>query len=135
MNFEFSAEQNLLREQAVSFLSDRAPLSVARRILDGDETHAPEVWNEIINLGWTATAVPESHGGFGFGHLELCVVAEELGRSLAPVPFSSSVYLATEAIAAATDDVRDDWLPKLRVAKSSAVLRSTKSPVHPIQIA
>ena len=104
MNFEFSAEQNLLREQAVSFLSDRAPLSVARRILDGDETHAPEVWNEIINLGWTATAVPESHGGFGFGHLELCVVAEELGRSLAPVPFSSSVYLATEAIAAAADD-------------------------------
>ena len=113
MNFEFSAEQNLLREQAVGFLSDRAPLSVARRILDGDETHASEVWQEIINLGWTATAVPESHGGFGFGHLELCVVAEELGRSLAPVPFSSSVYLATEAIASAANDIRDDWLPKL----------------------
>ena len=99
MNFEFSAEQNLLREQAVGFLSDRAPLSVARCVLDGDETHASDVWQEIVNLGWTATAVPESHGGFGFGHLELCVLAEELGRSLAPVPFSSSVYLATEAVA------------------------------------
>ena len=113
MNFEFSAEQNLLREQAVGFLSDRAPLSVARRVLDGDETYASEVWQEIVNLGWTATAVPESHGGFGFGHLELCVLAEELGRSLAPVPFSSSVYLATEAVAGADSSVRDTWLPRL----------------------
>lgn len=113
MNFEFSPDQNMLREQAVGFLTDRAPLTVARRILDGDETHAADVWQDIVNLGWTATAVPESHGGFGFGHLELCVLAEELGRSLAPVPFSSSVYMATEAIAAADPSVRDEWLPRL----------------------
>merc|ERR1711965_1064587 len=49
-------------------------------------------------MGFTATAIPEEYGGLGLGYLELCVIAEELGRSLAPTPFSSSVYLASEAI-------------------------------------
>ena len=49
-------------------------------------------------MGWTGAAIPEQYGGDGLGYLELCVLAEELGRAVAPVPFSSSVYLATEAI-------------------------------------
>jgi alkylation response protein AidB-like acyl-CoA dehydrogenase len=52
-------------------------------------------------MGWTGTAIPEEFGGLGLGYLELCVVAEELGRALAPVPFSSTVYLFAEAVLAA----------------------------------
>jgi alkylation response protein AidB-like acyl-CoA dehydrogenase len=65
-------------------------------------------------MGWLGTAIPEEYGGLGLGHLELCVIAEELGRVVAPVPFSSSVYLATEAILlAGTDAQKKEYLPKL----------------------
>ncbi len=51
-------------------------------------------------MGWMGAAIPEEYGGSGLGHLAVCVLAEELGRAVAPVPFSSSVYLAAEAILA-----------------------------------
>ncbi len=61
-----------------------------------------------------AVAIPEAFGGAGAGHLELCVIAEEMGRALAPVPFSSTVYLAAEAILLAGSDAqKQKWLPKI----------------------
>ena len=65
-------------------------------------------------MGWTGAAIPEEYGGAGLGHLGLCVLAEELGSALAPVPFSSSVYLASEAIIAGGSEAQKKaWLPKL----------------------
>lgn len=98
MNFEFSDEQNMLRDQAVNFLRDNSSLTVTRNVVEGDQPYAADLWRAITELGWTAVTIPEEFGGLGLGHLELCVLAEELGRSLSPVPFSSTVYLATEAI-------------------------------------
>ena len=114
MNFEFSDEQNLLREQAQSFLADKCPLVAVRRVLDGAAPNDASLWRGMVDLGWTATAIPEQYGGIGLGYLELCVIAEELGRSLAPTPFSSSVYLATEAILAfGSTKQKNRYLPKL----------------------
>ena len=91
MNFEFSEEQRFIRDQASNFLSQECTLDTVRSVLDSDETHDAALWQKIVELGWTAMAIDEAHGGLGLGYLELCVVAEELGRTLAPVPFSSSV--------------------------------------------
>ena len=57
-----------------------------------------DLWQQIVKLAWPALAIPQQYGGLGLGYLELCVLAQELGRSLAPVPFSSTVYLFSEAI-------------------------------------
>jgi len=120
MNFEFSAEQNLLRDQARAFLSDNCPNELSRRILEGDTCAADSLWQEIAALGWMGTNIPEEYGGIGLGALELCVIAEEMGRALAPSPFSSSVYLATQALLlAGNEQQKNDWLPKL--ADGSAV--------------
>ena len=71
-------------------------------------------------MGWTATTIPEEYGGLGMSHLELVVIAEELGRACAPVPFSSTVYLAAEAIMSlGTEAQKQAWLPKL--ADGSAI--------------
>jgi len=114
VNFEFSEEQNMLRDQAVSFLNDKSSLSTVRKVLEGPDPYDAELWKGITELGWVATTIPEKYNGIGFGQLELCVVAEELGRSLAPVPFSSSVYLATEAIMEfGSDAQKEAWLGKL----------------------
>ena len=73
-----------------------------------------ELWHKIVELGWTGIRVPEEYEGLGLGHLELCVIAEELGRSLAPVPFSSSVYFFTEAlIKFGSEEIKSELLPKL----------------------
>ena len=119
MNFEFSDEQNLLRDQALGFLQENCPTAAARAILDGDARYDEALWGKIAELGWTATVIPEKHGGIGLSHLELCVIAEELGRAVAPVPFSSSVYLATEALLLAGSDAqREKWLPKLAAGEA-----------------
>ena len=74
--------------------------------------YSEEVWRGLVELGLTGTAIPEEYGGLGLGALELCVVAEELGRAAAPVPFSSSVYLGTEAIVKyGTNSQKEKWLP------------------------
>lgn len=114
MNFEFSDEQNLLREQAKGFLAEKSPLSAVRKVLDGDESYDEALWGKIAEMGWTATVIPEAYEGLGLTYLELCVIAEELGRAIAPVPFSSSVYLATEALLlAGSEEQKRTWLPGL----------------------
>ena len=119
MNFEFSAEQNLLREQAQGFLQQHCPPAAVRAILDGEAAYDQALWRKMADLGWMATAIPEQHGGVGLSHLELCVIAEELGRAVAPVPFSSSVYLATEALLLAGSDAQKQrWLPKLATGEA-----------------
>ena len=114
MNFEFSEEQNMLREQAQGFLASNCSMAVVRRVLDGDEPYAADLWKKVAEMGWTATVIPEEYEGLGLTYLELSVIAEELGRALAPIPFSSSVYLATEAIlAAGSEEQKQAYLPGL----------------------
>ncbi len=114
MNFEFSDEQNMLREQAQGFLRDNCPFAVTRAIVDGSEPYDKALWQKVAEMGWLAAAIPEEYEGLGLGYLELCVIAEELGRVVAPIPFSSSVYLAAEALlAAGTEAQKNSWLPKI----------------------
>jgi acyl-CoA dehydrogenase len=85
-------------------------------------------------MGWTGIRIPEQYDGLGLGHLELCVVAEELGRSLAPVPFSSSVYLFTEAIIKfASDAIKQDLLPKLVSGECVGTLAITEQLLAPTE--
>ena len=114
MNFEFSADQMQLKDIARKFLEKENAVKRARNVLEGEESFDENLWQQIIEMGFTATAIPEEYGGLGLGYLELCVIAEELGRSLAPTPFSSSVYLATEAILNSGDDsLKQNYLPSL----------------------
>ena len=119
MNFEFSEEQELLREQARGFLGENCAPSVVRGVLDSQGDYDAELWKKVAEMGWTSTVIPEEFGGLGLSYLELVVVAEELGRAVAPIPFSSSVYLATEAILAnGSVEQKEKWLPKLATGEA-----------------
>ena len=87
MNFEFSDDQKLIQEQARQFLAEHSPLTATRKVMDGESVYNSHLWKSIVDLGWTATAIDEQYGGLGLGSLELCVIAQELGRSLTPIPF------------------------------------------------
>src|SRR5262249_32065225 len=132
MNFAFSDEQQALRDQARKFLSDRAAPAPAGRILESEEPFDRELWRGMGELAWTGTAIPESYGGAGFGYLELCVLAEELGRCLAPTPFSSSVYLATEALLlAGSAEQKQRGLPPLGLGEAIGCLAPPGGPRAP----
>src|ERR1700748_329870 len=114
MNFDFSDDLKQLRDQARRFLSERCTPAVVRRSLDGQESYAADLWRDIAGMGWIGAALPEEFGGAGLGYEGLCVLAEEIGRAGAPVPFCSSAFLAAEAILTAGSDAqRREWLPKL----------------------
>src|ERR1700722_17753777 len=92
----------------------RCPPSVPRRILESDASYDQALWKSIAEMGWTGAAIPEKYGGVGLGRLAVCVIAEELGFFLAPVPFASSVYLATEALMLfGSEAQKQAYLPKL----------------------
>jgi len=132
MNFDFSEDQKVLRDQARKFLGERASPARVRRILETDAPYDTDLWSGMAEMGWMGTAIPESLGGAGLGHLELCVIAEELGRSLAPTPFSSSVYLATEALLlAGAPEQKQRYLPRLALGETIGCLALAEGPGGP----
>src|ERR1043166_7383989 len=114
MNFDFSDDQKQLRDQARKFLTEKCPPKAGRVVLDGKADYERDLWKGLAEMGFLGVAIPEGFGGAGAGHLELCVIAEEMGRALAPVPFSSTVYLLAEALLlAGSEEQKQKYLPKI----------------------
>lgn len=121
MDFDFSAEQKMFKEQVRRALEAACPLTEVRRVLEGEDPYSAEAWAAVRALGVTGAAIPEAYGGLGLGYYELCVAAEELGRALAPVPLASSIYLAAEALLIAGGEAqKQTWLPRLAAGDAIA---------------
>lgn len=112
MNFDFTSEQEELRAEFSRFLDAQDTLPTMRRLLsDPALAMDKELWTTLCTQGWVGASIPTEYGGLGLGPLELCVIAEELGRSLAPVPFGSTVYLFADAIQRhGSEGQRSKWL-------------------------
>jgi acyl-CoA dehydrogenase len=123
MNFDFSDDSKLLRDQARRFLADHCTSKQVRAVLEGRAPYLREMWREMAAMGWLGAAIPEEYEGGGLGHEALCVLAEELGRALAPVPFVSSIALGAEAIlAAGTEAQKREHLPRLARGEAIATV-------------
>ena len=90
MELEFTDEQEELRSSVRSFLEKECPVDVVRAV--GETGEAPDkLWGSMVALDWPALAIPEEYGGIGLTVLETAVVAEELGRAIAPGPLLATV--------------------------------------------
>jgi alkylation response protein AidB-like acyl-CoA dehydrogenase len=77
------------------------------------------LWKGLAELGLIGVAIPAEYGGTDAGALELCVVAEELGRALAPMPYASTVYLCADLILRAGSEAQKQlWLPKIAAGEA-----------------
>ncbi|HEX4534065.1 MAG TPA: acyl-CoA dehydrogenase family protein [Rhizomicrobium sp.] len=129
MNFDFSDDQKLLRDQARKFLGEKCAPKTVRKVYEGGGGYDRALWKAVADMGWMGTAIPEEYGGLGLGYLELCVVAEELGRALAPVPFSSTVYLFAEALlVAGSEEQKKKYLPKIASGELTATFARAEGP-------
>nr|WP_321359420.1 acyl-CoA dehydrogenase family protein [uncultured Hyphomonas sp.] len=133
MNFDFSEDQKYLAGEARKFLEAESAIAVVREVLnDDDKAYSEGLWKKIGEMGWLGTAVPEEQGGLGLGMLEMCVLAEEMGRVLAPVPFSSTAYFLTEAVKlAGSDEVKNDILPRIVAGEVIGCYAASEGPGHP----
>jgi len=86
MSIAITDDHRALAETASDFLSRNGARGAARALLDAQTEPLPAFWTEIGKLGWLGLHIPEKYGGSGFGLPELVVVAEELGRAVAPGP-------------------------------------------------
>lgn len=130
MNFDFSDDQKFLKNEARKFLDANCATSRVRKVLDDDaKTFDADLWAAVAAQGWLGAAIPEAHGGLGLGHLELCVIAEELGRAVAPIPFASTVYFLAEAVMLAGSEAQKAaLLPKIAAGEVIGCVATSEGP-------
>jgi alkylation response protein AidB-like acyl-CoA dehydrogenase len=133
MNFDYSQEQQQLMREARRFLDDRCPAARVRTVLE-DRAHSYDevLWKSVADLGWLGTSIPECYGGLGLGYVELCALAEELGRVLAPIPFSSTLYFFAEALKLAGSERQcAEVLPRIARGELIGCLAASEGPGLP----
>lgn len=130
MNFDYSDEQKALKDQARRFLAAESPLAVARRALENTAAgFDAALWRQIGEQGWCGAAIGEAYGGHAFGYVELCALAEELGRAVAPVPFASSIYQFAEAVLHAGSEAQKlELLPQIASGALIGTLAFSEGP-------
>ena len=102
MELEFTPDQDELRDSIRAVLAKECPISFVRAVVEGDDD-ASRFWATTAELGWPALTVPEDHGGIGLGSIELAILAEELGRVMAPGPLLPTVSQFVPVAAALAD--------------------------------
>lgn len=132
MDFDFSSDDKMVQDQISRFLRDKCDFTVFRSVLEGDEPYAEAVWRGLSEMGVQGSAISGDYGGVDAGYLTLCLAARELGAHLAPVPFSSSIYLAAEAISRYGSELqKETWLPKLAAGQVIGTLAVSESVLEP----
>ncbi|HTZ62532.1 MAG TPA: acyl-CoA dehydrogenase family protein [Solirubrobacteraceae bacterium] len=124
MDFGLSEDQREIQRTARELLAERArPERVREHAEAGRSDEA--LWRELRELGWPGIGVSERYGGQGLGQIELSILCEELGRSLAPVPFLPSALAATVIEQDGSDAQRERWLPGLASGETIGALGSS----------
>ena len=93
MNFDFTEEQNALRDALNRQLERSYGFEKRKQIVASPEGTSSKVWQQLAELGALAVAMPEAHGGMGGGAVDTLVVLEALGRKLVVEPFIPTVVL------------------------------------------
>ena len=133
MNFGFSEEQNILREQVARFMRDTCPMTKVRELMARADGFDRELWNQVAELGWLGLIIPETHGGVGLKWIDLSVVLEETARGLSPLPIASQALSAAAVVRCGTQEQIASWLPMLASGEAlcSLALYDSANWIHP----
>lgn len=116
MSLVYNEEQRMLVDTAREFLASRSPVSAQRELRDKNSELGfdPELWSEMLELGWGAIPFPESLGGLEFGYKGMGAVFEEIGRHLSASPMLSSIVLCGTVLQyAGSESLQTEWLEAL----------------------
>ncbi|MDB0009093.1 acyl-CoA dehydrogenase family protein [Luminiphilus sp.] len=114
MNFDFTEEQQMVRDSIARFVQDDYDWDTRKAIVASDKGLSPDNWKLFAELGWLSIPFAEEHGGFGGNIVDLSVVMEELGKGLVVEPYFPTVVLFGGLIARAGNDAQQaEWLPRV----------------------
>ena len=131
MDFEYDDEQQALRDAVRGLLTKAYGDFEKRRTATGGERgYDPGVWRQLAEMGVLGLPFAEADGGMGAGPIEVGIVAEELGRVLAPEPFLTAVVLAGGAVAAAGSDAQRSALLEPLASGESLLAWAHDEPGH-----
>src|ERR1700730_4668761 len=113
MSIAITEEHRALAQTVAGLLTKHQSRAAARSLLEAQADGRPGFWAEVSGLGLLGLHIPEEHGGSGFGLAETLVVAEQMGRYLAPGPFVPTVVTSAVLAAAGPADLQKRLLPGL----------------------
>jgi 3-oxocholest-4-en-26-oyl-CoA dehydrogenase beta subunit len=114
MDYDFSAEQNILKESAHKFLGKECSSDFVREMVDDKTGFSTNLWDKMAELGWMSLLIPEKYGGSGVSFLDLSIVLSEMGFYCLPGPFFSTVVQGGLTILEAGDETQKaEILPKI----------------------
>ena len=114
MNFDFTEEQQMVRDSIARFVQDDYDWDTRKAIVGSEKGLSPDNWKLFAELGWLSIPFAEEHGGFGGNIVDLSVVMEELGKGLVVEPYFPTVVLFGGLIARAGNEAqRAEWLPRV----------------------
>jgi alkylation response protein AidB-like acyl-CoA dehydrogenase len=128
MDFGLSDDQREIQRTARELLDARARPERVREHAEASRLD-DALWRELGELGWPGIAIAEQYGGQGLGLVELSILCEELGRTLAPVPLLGSVLAAAVIEQAGSPEQRERWLPGLASGELIGALGSARAGV------
>ena len=114
MDLNFTSEQDMLRDSASKFLANECPYAKVKDIEETAEGYSPELWQQVVELGWTGLPFPEEYGGYGMEFIDLVIVQEEMGKMVFPSPYFSTVIQCGMAVLeGGTDDQKKELIPQI----------------------
>ena len=121
MDFDFSDDQQALRDAVAKWVEKSYDFERRRKIVEGGGFDRA-VYNELAELGLAGIYVSEEHGGLGMGPVEAMVVLEELGRGIVTEPLAQAFVASALIQAHGSDQVKAAWLPKIASGEALVVL-------------
>ena len=106
MSLIINEEQNMLKSSAKELLDLKSPISLMRELRDDNYNQFdPDLWKEMVEMGWTALTVPEEYNGLNFGYVGLGQVIEEMGKKLTVSPMISTVLVSITIVGLSKNEV------------------------------
>ena len=133
MKLILTEEQEFLRDTAKDFAQERTPVTHFRSLRDNKDENLwdKDIWQEMVNLGWSGILIPEEFGGSDFGVAGISVILQECGKTLTPSPLFSTGVLGAYAISNfGTQDQKEKYLPKIVSGEITTALAVDESSHH-----
>lgn len=132
MSMVYSEDDRMLADTAEEFLAAQSPVSAQRALRDNEAplNFDPEIWQQMMELGWGAITFPEELGGLDFGYKGLGAVFEAMGKHLSASPMLSSVVLCGSLLQQLANDEQQPWLSAIITGEKRLALAIDEQARH-----
>ena len=133
MKLVLNEEQQFLKDTAKNFAAERTPINHFRNLRDSKDSLLwdKDIWQEMVNLGWSGILIPEEYGGSDFGITGMSVVLQECGKTLTPSPLFATAVLGAYALKEfGSEEQKSKYLPLIADGSITTAIAIDESSHH-----